>query len=91
MNLDAIIDILHREGRAATYKAVAELVGLHCRNVMDGRPRDAKNSWVINSMTLLPTYYEVHEINERLRGSVETHGVFRDANMLSEWLDKKER
>ena len=91
MTIDTIIDILHREDRAATYGAVAGLMGIFPRNVMEGRPRDAMNSWVVNGMTLLPTHYEIHEVDERLMDSVETHGVFRDADTLSEWLNEKVR
>ena len=85
--LDDVVTALHDKGRAASYGAVAGIVGGPAHFVMQGRPRDHMNSWVVNSLTNLPTDYETHQIDPRLKASIDSHGVLDRPHDLDDWLD----
>jgi hypothetical protein len=55
--LDEILDLLSQYHQRATYGAVGGVLGVPARSVMQGRPRDARHSWVVNQETHNPTGY----------------------------------
>ncbi|MEN0110692.1 MAG: hypothetical protein AAF805_08200 [Planctomycetota bacterium] len=83
---EAILDALHRHGRAATYGAVAGLVAATARNVMKTARQSDQCSWVVSAGTKRPTGYPPHRIDPRLPESVERHGVLRNPEELQDWL-----
>lgn len=85
--LDEVLGVLHGKARAASYGAVAGIVGGSPRFIMDGRPRDHLNSWVVNSVTSLPTDYAAHQIDPRLKASIDSQGVLDRPQDLDHWLD----
>ena len=84
--LEDTVDRLHRYGQAATYGAVAGVVGGHPRTVMQGRDRSLPYSWVVNKRTRVPTGYEPHEIDSRLSKSITERGVIETPEVLNDWL-----
>ena len=53
--LDQIVETLERNEQPATYGAVGGIVCVHYKVVMSGRPRNHRNSWVVNKKTRVPT------------------------------------
>jgi hypothetical protein len=84
--LQQILEMLHVRKRAATYGAVAGLVGSTPQSVMSGRPTDHRHSWVVNARSGLPTDYLEHQIDPALEQSIQSHGVIRTPEDLQEWL-----
>src|SRR5437764_10355085 len=68
LSVDGIIHQLDAHKQRATYKAVAELVGVLPRGLMSGRPRTPRFSWVVAASSGLesrrgfPTGYSVNQI-----------------------------
>jgi len=69
MDLDAVLDHLHKRGQRATYSAVGGVVGRPARSVMQGQPKTARNSWVVAKENGLPTGYTTADIDPRLSTS----------------------
>ena len=65
--LDAVVAALARHQRRATYGAVAGLLARPATFLMQGRPRDALNSWVVNAETGEPTGYTADQCDPWLR------------------------
>ena len=57
-SLDRILDLLVQHKRRATYGAVSAIVGRPARSLLQGRSRDRRHSWIVNSETGLPSGYE---------------------------------
>lgn len=87
--LDEVVAILHEKGRAATYGAVAGIVGGPPQFVMQRRPRNPLNSWVVDAITNRPTGYEPAQIDARIQSSVDTYGVLDKPAALDEWLSQQ--
>lgn len=85
-DLDGIIGMLFSRGRAASSGAVAALLGVLPRALMQGRPRNPFNSWVVDTDHNRPTGYEIHEIDSRLESSIDEHGVLDSPTKLDDWL-----
>ena len=89
MDLDLIVNALHREGQAASYGAVAGLVaGKDPFTVMQRRPRNHLNSWVVAKDDSRPSKYEEEDIDLRLLDSVQVHGVLETTAQLLDWLEE---
>lgn len=84
--LDQIVEKLEQGKQPATYGAVGGVVGVHHKVVMAGRPRDHKNSWVINKKTRIPTNYEPDEIDPSLPKAILEKPVLETPEDLDEWL-----
>ena len=69
MNLDLILDRLHKFGQRATYGAVSGLVNRPALSLMHGRPKDKRHSWVVAKQNGLPTGFDTAAIDSRLAGS----------------------
>jgi|SRR5579883_2949822 len=94
MTLDGIIHRLEAHQQRATYKAVAELVGVLPRGLMSGRPKTPKDSWVVagtsgsDSRRGFPTGYSVNQIHPACYRQI-TEGydnIIDSADVLREWL-----
>ena len=84
--LDHIVEKLERNEQPATYGAVGGVVGVHHKVLMSGRPRNFRNSWVINKTTRIPTGYEPHEIHPALPRAVREKRVIETPEDLDDWL-----
>ncbi|MBY0227646.1 MAG: hypothetical protein K2W96_00055 [Gemmataceae bacterium] len=82
----SILARLNREGRAATYGALAALVGGIAQAVMVGLLIAPPNSWIVAANNSLPTGYEVAQYDPRLLSSIATNGVLNTGTALNQWL-----
>ncbi len=87
--LDQIIEKLEVHKQPATYGAVGGVVGVHHKVVMSGRPRNHRNSWVINKQTRLPSDYEPDEIHPALSRAVQEKRVIETPEDLDDWLTEQ--
>jgi hypothetical protein len=87
--LDEIVEKLESHEQPATYGAVGGVVGVHHKVVMSGRPRNHRNSWVINKTTRVPTNYEPHEIHPALSRAIQEKLVIETPEDLDEWLSEQ--
>jgi hypothetical protein len=86
MNVEVVVDRLHKHGQRASYAAVGGLVGLPARSVMTGRPKNPRNSWVVSKGTGLPSGYTRAETDARLAGSA---APITTPEELREWLNQR--
>lgn len=63
MNLEEIVRKLNTHKQRATYGAVAGLLSVPPRSLMDGRPRNRLYSWIVNAKDFRPTDYEEAQID----------------------------
>jgi len=82
-SLDTILDLLHRFHQRATYGAVAELIDRPAQYLMNGRPRDPRNSWIVNQDTWLPTGYFNDQVHPDI---ISRDRVFLSPEELETWL-----
>jgi len=90
-NLPAIVVQLHKHRQRASYGAVAGLLGILPRGVMNGRPQSQEYSWVVAATGRQrgwPTGYTTEQIHpECLRQIREgSGGVIDSADQLRRWL-----
>lgn len=83
-SIDSIVDELDRFHQRATYGAVASLLKRAPRNLMQGRSRTVRDSWIVSDSTGLPTGYEPEQMGLEIK-SRET--ILRSAGELSAWLE----
>jgi hypothetical protein len=81
--LDAILDLLNRHHQRATYGAVAGMLGVMPRSVMQGREKNKRHSWIVNQDTGLPTDYHDFLMHPAL---LEGDEVLRTVEELVEWV-----
>ena len=81
--LDHVLDSLERHRQRATEHAVAEFVGRRPQQLLEGRPRDARHSFVVNAVTRLPSGYRPDEMHPELR---VRPGVICSLEQLDEFL-----
>jgi hypothetical protein len=86
-SLDSIIDTLDRHHQRATYGAIAALLGTSQRSLMQRKTKHARNSWVVNKETHLPTDYAESEMHPALLSNLD---VLESEEELIEWLDSVE-
>jgi hypothetical protein len=65
-SLDQVLDALDAHRQRATYGAIGALLGRPARSLMQGRPRDAKHSWVVRKADGQPTGYSPAECHPEL-------------------------
>ncbi len=85
---ETIPDALHHHGRAATYGALAGLIGGGPRNAMKTARQGEMCSWIVSSASHRPTNYPPHRIDARLADSVTRHGVLDSPEKLTAWLEQ---
>jgi hypothetical protein len=83
-SIDSIVDELERFHQRATYGAVAVLLRRAPRNLMQGRSRSTRDSWIVSGSTGLPTGYEPEQMDPGIK-SRET--IIRTADELGTWLE----
>src|SRR5262249_18824496 len=82
---------LDRHRQAATYGAVAGIVGGSHRSLVAAQPRNPRNSWVVNKRTRRPTGYAEGEIHAELIAAIQARGVIETPEDLDEWLETHAR
>jgi hypothetical protein len=83
-SIDSIVNELDRFHQRVTYGAVATLLKRAPRNLMQGRSRSVRDSWIVSGNTGLPTGYEPDQMDPEIK-SRET--ILRSAEDLSAWLE----
>ncbi len=83
-SIDSIVGELDHFHQRATYGAVAVLLKRAPRNLMQGRSRSVRDSWIVSGGTGLPTGYEETNMDPELK-SRET--ILRSADELAAWLE----
>jgi hypothetical protein len=88
MNIEEIVTKLNDRKQRATYGAVAGILNVPPRSLMDGRPRNPVYSWVVAAENGRPTGYEENQIHpDCLRQIREGHkDVIKQPEALREWL-----
>jgi hypothetical protein len=82
----SILERLQRHRQAATFGALAGVVGGIARSVMSDLPRNYQNSWVVNKKTKEPPIHKPNEIDPNLVNSIKAHGVIEKPSVLRRWL-----
>jgi hypothetical protein len=82
--MDQILDALDRSHQRATYGAVAAVLDLQPRTLMQGRERDQRHSWVVSRKNGEPTGYQPAELHPALR---ERPAVLESKDDLAHWLE----
>ena len=82
--IDSIIEQLDHFHQRATYGAVAGVLNASPRNLMAGRSRSQRDSWVVAHGTGLPTGYSPDQVHPEI-GSREQ--ILSTAKDLSTWLE----
>lgn len=82
-SLESVLKTLELKRQRASYEAVAGVVGSTAQNVMKGRPKTPRNSWVVNGETCMPTGYSSEEKHPDLEAHEE---VIKKAEELKKWL-----
>jgi len=82
-SVEGIASILQQHKQRATYGAVAGMLGLPTRSLMQGYAKGPLFSWIVNQKTGLPTDYTPSQIDPDLRLHER---VLSTATELVEWL-----
>lgn len=78
---------LERHRQAATYAAVAGVVGRTPRRVMATETKSFRNSWVVSKTTRRPTGYGPDDYHPELLFGIAENGVIDSADALAAWLE----
>jgi hypothetical protein len=81
--MDQIIDALDQRHQRATYGAVAAVLNMPPRTLMQGRERDQRHSWVVSRANGEPTGYQPEQLHPSLR---ERSEVLDNKEALTQWL-----
>ena len=81
--IDSITEQLERFHQRATYGAVAGVLKRGPRNLMTGRSRTQRDSWIVSSGDGMPTGYPPEQVHPEIK-SRET--ILRTAQELEAWL-----
>ena len=84
LQLAQLVWSLERHTQRATYGAVAGLIGLAARSVMQGQVKGPRNSWVVSSETHLPTGYTEEQRHPLLEAKAS---VIRSTEKLAAWWE----
>jgi len=83
-SIDSIVDQLDRFRQRATYGAVAALLKRAPRNLMAGRSRSQRESWIVSNKDGLPTGYQPEQVHPEIKAREQ---VLRSADDLATWLE----
>jgi hypothetical protein len=97
LSLDGIVHKLDAHKQRATYKAVAELVGVLPISLMSGRPKTPRYSWVaaatsgLESRRGVPTGYSVNQIHPDCDRQIceGDDNIIDSGDVLGEWLRRQ--
>ena len=81
---EEIIERLAKHRQRATYGALAGMVGRQAIGVMNGLPKDKKNSWIVAKKNGLPTGFNDEDIDPHLANSVN---LIKSTDELAAWLN----
>jgi hypothetical protein len=81
--IDNILDALNAQRQRATYGAVAAVLNQSPRDLMRGRERGPRCSWVVSKETGMPTGYKPDQIHPDLEHRAEILSTRAD---LERWL-----
>jgi hypothetical protein len=84
--LEEVLWLLNEHLQRATYGAVGDKLGIPARFVMNNRPRNHSNCWVVDEHDELPTGYLKDQKHPDL---LKTFYVVHNLAELQEWLDKR--
>jgi hypothetical protein len=82
-SIDSIIDQLDRFRQRATYGAVAALLNRAPRNLMSGRARSQRESWIVSRNDGMPTGYQPDQVHPEI-GSRDQ--ILKSGEELASWL-----
>lgn len=93
-NLPLIASQLDRHRQRATYGAVAKLLGVLPRGVMNGRPKSPEYSWIVAAggpQRGWPTGYAVEDIHPECLRQIRANSgrVIADPEHLRRWLETR--
>jgi len=83
-SIDSIVDQLDRFRQRATYGAVAAVLNRSPRNLMSGRSRSQRDSWIVSNKDGLPTGYEPEQVHPDIKSREQ---ILRSADELGTWLE----
>ena len=83
-SIDAITEQLDRFRQRATYGAVAAVLNRSPRNLMSGRTRTQRDSWIVSNKDGKPTGYEPDQVHPEITCREQ---ILRSAKDLATWLD----
>jgi len=81
-----ILERLQRHRQAATYGAIAGVVGGSHRRLMANQDRSHRSSWVVNRRTRRPTGYGREDFHPDLLLAIEARGILKTPADLAKWL-----
>jgi hypothetical protein len=81
--IDSIAELLNQFKQRATYGAIAQVLNRGPRNLMQGRSRSLRDSWIVSSGDGMPTGYQSDQIHPDIK-SRET--ILRTRDQLEAWL-----
>jgi hypothetical protein len=82
-SIDSIVAVLDQFRQRATYGAVASVLKRGPRNLMQGRSRSQRDSWIVSTVDGMPTGYQPDQVHPEIK-SRET--IFRTGEELEAWL-----
>jgi hypothetical protein len=82
--IDSIIDQLDHFHQRATYGAVAGVLNASPRNLMTGRSRSQRDSWIVAHGTGLPTGYPPDQVHPEIASRDQILATAKDLNT---WLE----
>ena len=83
-SIDSIVEQLDRFRQRATYGAVAGVLKLSPRNLMSGRSRNQRDSWIVSRNDGMPTGYEPDQVHPEIKSREQ---VLSSAEDLATWLE----
>lgn len=84
-SIDSIIDQLDRFRQRATYGAVAAVLNRPPRNLMSGRARSQRESWIVSRNDGMPTGYQPEQVHPDIKSRDQ---ILRSADELVTWLER---
>ena len=84
ISIDTIAEQLDRFRQRATYGAVAAMLNRSPRNLMSGRTRSQRDSWIVSSKDGMPTGYEPDQVHPEIKSRDQ---VLRSGEELGSWLE----
>jgi hypothetical protein len=83
-SIDSIIDQLDRFRQRATYGAVAAVLNRPPRNLMSGRARSQRESWIVSRNDGMPTGYQPDQVHPEIKSRDQ---ILKSAEELATWLE----
>jgi hypothetical protein len=84
-SIDSIIDQLDRFRQRATYGAVAAVLNRAPRNLMSGRARSQRESWIVSRNDGMPTGYQPEQVHPEIKSRDQ---ILKSADELATWLER---